>query len=157
MSDQETQPKNVEEKIEAQVEGKQEKGEKDGKKFDKGNRKGKGGKDGKDDKPRGGGRKALYEKWEKEIEVTLETKLPELPAEKLTEPNNDDLRQKLKDLDKEINQKRDSIVKLKAKRSEAIQEERKARDEKQGNLKGLFNQTRDLNLEITDLNDEKKL
>merc|ERR1712151_538191 len=59
--------------------------------------------------------------------------------------------------DKEINQKRDAIVKLKAQRSEAIQEERKARDEKQGNLKGLFSQTKELNHEITDLNDEKKL
>merc|ERR1712193_390355 len=94
-------------------------GDKDGKKFDKSNKKGRGGK------------KELYEKWEKE-EITLETKLPELPAERLTEPNNDELRQKLKDIDRSINDKRDAIIKLKAKRSEAIQEERKARDEKQG-------------------------
>merc|ERR1712119_44887 len=81
-------------------------------------------------------RKNLYEKWEKEITVTLETEIPELPKERLTEPNNDELRQKLKDLDKDINNKRDNIVKLKAERSEAIEEDRKVREEKQGSLKG---------------------
>merc|ERR1712151_1409988 len=75
-------------------------------------------------------RKALYEKWEKEITVTLDTEIPELPKEKLTEPNNDELRQRLKDLDKDINNRRDNIVKLKAERSEAIEEDRKLREEK---------------------------
>jgi len=36
----------------------------------------------------------LYEQWEKEITVTLETEIPELPKERLSEPNNDDLRSK---------------------------------------------------------------
>merc|ERR1712084_158074 len=102
-------------------------------------------------------RKALYEKWEKEITVTLETEIPELPKERLTEPNNDELRQKLKDLDKDINNRRDNIVKLKAERSEAIEEDRKAREEKQGSLKGLFNQIKEHNEEIKDLMHEKKL
>merc|ERR1712151_1003454 len=102
-------------------------------------------------------RKALYEKWEKEITVTLETEIPELPKERLTEPNNDELRQKLKDLDKDINNRRDNIVKLKAERSEAIEEDRKAREEKQGSLKGLFSQIKEHNEEIKDLMDEKKL
>merc|ERR1711988_1280323 len=102
-------------------------------------------------------RKALYEKWEKEITVTLETEIPELPKERLTEPNNDELRQKLKDLDKDINSRRDNIVKLKAERSEAIEEDRKLREEKQGSLKGLFNQIKEHNEEIKDLMDEKKV
>merc|ERR1712083_686847 len=102
-------------------------------------------------------RKNLYEKWEKEITVTLETEVPELPKERLTEPNNDELRAKLKDLDKDINNKRDNIVKLKAERSEAIEEDRKVREEKQGSLKGLFSQIKEHNEEIKDLMDEKKL
>jgi len=102
-------------------------------------------------------RKALQEKWEKEITVTLETEIPELPKERLTEPNNDELRTKLKDLDKDINNKRDNIVKLKAERSEAIEEDRKVREEKQGSLKGLFSQIKEHNEEIKDLMDEKKL
>merc|ERR1712083_748990 len=101
-------------------------------------------------------RKNLYEKWEKEITVTLETEVPELPKERLTEPNNDELRAKLKDLDKDINNKRDNIVKLKAERSEAIEEDRKVREEKQGSLKGLFSQIKEHNEEIKDLMDEKK-
>lgn len=44
-----------------------------------------------------------------------------------------------------------------AERSENIEEERKAREEKQGSLKGLFSQTKEINMEITDLNTEKKL
>merc|ERR1711939_778466 len=102
-------------------------------------------------------RKALYEKWEKEITVTLDTEIPELPKEKLTEPNNDELRSRLKDLDKDINNRRDNIVKLKAERSEAIEEDRKLREEKQGSLKGLFSQIKEHNEEIKDLMDEKKL
>merc|ERR1711976_933367 len=47
-------------------------------------------KDNKKDRPR----RNKYEEWEKEITVTLDTEIPELPKEKLTEPNNDDLRQK---------------------------------------------------------------
>merc|ERR1712125_42521 len=89
--------------------------------------------------------------------VTLDTEIPELPKEKLTEPNNDELRSRLKDLDKDINNRRDNIVKLKAERSEAIEEDRKLREEKQGSLKGLFNQIKEHNEEIKDLNDEKKL
>merc|ERR1712146_516688 len=96
-------------------------------------------------------RKALYEKWEKEITVTLETEIPELPKERLKEPSNDDLRAKLRDLDKDINVRRDNIVKLKAERSEAIEEDRKLREEKQGSLKGLFNQIKEHNEEIKDL------
>merc|ERR1711976_968034 len=102
-------------------------------------------------------RKALYEKWEKEITVTLETEIPELPKERLKEPSNDDLRAKLRDLDKDINVRRDNIVKLKAERSEAIEEDRKLREEKQGSLKGLFNQIKEHNEEIKDLMEEKKL
>jgi len=102
-------------------------------------------------------RKALFEKWEKEITVTLETEVPELPKEKLEQPKNDELRQKLKDLDKDINNRRDQIVKLKADRSEAIDEDRKNREEKQGSLKGLFNQIKEINEEIKDLMHEKKL
>merc|ERR1711976_49032 len=102
-------------------------------------------------------RKALYEKWEKEITVTLETEIPELPKERLKEPSNDDLRAKLRDLDKDINVRRDNIVKLKAERSEAIEEDRKLREEKQGSLKGLFNQIKEHNVEIKDLMEEKKL
>merc|ERR1711904_171714 len=89
--------------------------------------------------------------------VTLDTEIPELPKELMAEPNNDELRQKLKDLDKDINNKRDQIVKLKAERSEAIEHDRKEREEKQGSLKGLFNQVKELNDEINDLRDEKKL
>merc|ERR1712125_254877 len=102
-------------------------------------------------------RKALYEKWEKEITITLDTEIPELPKERLTEPNNDELRSRLKDLDKDINNRRDNIVKLKAERSEAIEEDRKLREEKQGSLKGLFSQIKEHNEEIKDLMDEKKL
>jgi len=102
-------------------------------------------------------RKALFEKWENEITVTLETEVPELPKEKLEQPKNDELRQKLKDLDKDINVRRDNIVKLKADRSEAIDEDRKNREEKQGSLKGLFNQIKEFNEEIKDLMHEKKL
>jgi len=102
-------------------------------------------------------RKSLFEKWEKEITVTLETEVPQLPKEKLEQPKNDELRQKLKDLDKDINNRRDSIVKLKAERSEAIDEDRKNREEKQGSLKGLFNQIKEHNEEIKDLMTEKKL
>merc|ERR1711977_437905 len=102
-------------------------------------------------------RKALYEKWEKEITVTLDTEVPELPKERLTEPNNDELRTKLKDLDKDIQNKRDNITKLKAERSEAIESDRKLREENQGSLKGLFNQIKEHNEEIKDLMHEKKL
>merc|ERR1711988_339644 len=69
----------------------------------------------------------------------------------------DELRQKLKDLDKDIQNKRDNITKLKAERSEAIEEDRKLREEKQGSLKGLFNQIKEHNEEIKDLMHEKKL
>jgi uncharacterized coiled-coil DUF342 family protein len=102
-------------------------------------------------------RRNMYAEWEKEITVTLETEIPEIPKERLTEPNNDDLRTKLKDLDKEINTLRDSITLVKAERSDAIDADRKLREEKAGNLKGLFKEVKDLNAEITELNDEKKL
>ena len=102
-------------------------------------------------------RRNMYAEWEKEITVTLETEIPEIPKERLTEPNNDDLRTKLKDLDKDINTLRDSITKVKAERSDAIDADRKLREEKSGNLKGLFKEVKDLNAEITELNDEKKL
>merc|ERR1711957_411885 len=94
---------------------------------------------------------------EKEITVTLETEVPELPKEKLEQPKNDELKQKLKDLADEIQNRRDSIVKLKVERSEAIDEDRKNREEKQGSLKGLFNQIKEHNEEIKDLMTEKKL
>merc|ERR1711976_523263 len=95
--------------------------------------------------------------WEKQITVTLETEIPELPKERLKEPSNDDLRAKLRDLDKDINVRRDNITKLKAERSDAIEEDRKLREEKQGSLKGLFNQIKEHNEEIKDLMHEKKL
>merc|ERR1712138_369326 len=50
-----------------------------------------------------------------------------------------------------------NIIKLKAERSEAIEEDRKVREEKQGSLKGLFSQIKEHNEEIKDLMDEKKL
>merc|ERR1712232_675359 len=95
-------------------------------------------------------RKALYEKWEKEITITLDTEIPELPKERLSEPNNDELRQKLKDLDKEIKNKKENVVKLKAERETSKEEDRKVREEKQGSLKGLFNQIKEHNEEIED-------
>lgn len=112
----------------------------------------------KDKKDRGyRPRRELYEQWEKEITVTLETEIPEMPKDKVVEPRNDDLRAALKDLDKDINAKRDEIQKLREKRSEAIEEDKKLREETQGSLKGLFKQQKDLNNDITDLSDEKKL
>jgi len=54
----------------------------------------KGDKDDKGEKKKGKYGRNRYEEWEKEIEVTLDTEIPELPKEKLAEPNNDDLRQK---------------------------------------------------------------
>jgi len=113
--------------------------------------------DGKDNRNRGRGTRNLYETWEKEITVTLDTPLPEIPAEKMSEPNNDDLRKALKDLDKEIDNKRDQINKLKNERSVAIDYDRKMRDEKQGSLKGLFNRQKELSNEIGDLNTEKEI
>lgn len=122
----------------------------DGKKnFDKKRR---DNRDNKEKKPR----RNMYAEWEKEITVTLDTPLPEMPKEKLAEPNNDELRTKLKDLDKEVNALRDSIAGVKEARSKAIDADRQARDEKAGNLKGLFGQVKELNVEITELNDEKK-
>jgi len=109
--------------------------------------------DTKEKKPR----RNMYAEWEKEITVTLETPIPELPKEKLAEPDNDGLRTNLKNLDKEINDLRDSIVTVKEQRSTAIDADKKTRDEKAGNLRGLFTKVKELNAEITDLNDAKKL
>merc|ERR1712087_634695 len=76
---------------------------------------------------------------------------------KLSEPSNDDLRKSLKDISKQIDDKRALIEKLKKDRSEAIDTDRAEREKNQGNLKGLFKQIKDLNGEIHDMNDEKKL
>ena len=102
-------------------------------------------------------RRNRYAEWEKEITITLETVIPEHPKEKVVEPSNDDLRKALKDISKEIDDKRALIDKLKKDRSEAIDADRAEREKNQGNLKGLFKQVKDLNSEIGDLNDEKKL
>jgi len=124
-------------------------------------RKPKYNKDNKDNKQRDNKKptrnQQLYESWEKELEVTLETPIPELPKERLEEPSNKELRENLQALDKEINQKRDNIVKLKVEKDESIQAGRKMRDEKKGDLKGLFSQAKELSSSIGDLNEEKKM
>merc|ERR1711988_927587 len=55
--------------------------------FDRNKRDNKDAKEQKGDK-KPSRNKQLYEQWEKELTITLETPLPELPKEKLEEPNN---------------------------------------------------------------------
>lgn len=102
-------------------------------------------------------RRNRYEEWEKEMTITLETPIPEMPKEKQTEPNSDDLRKALKDVHNEIDSGKKKIEKLKDERAKAIDEDRKERQKNQGDLKGLFSSAKELSTQIGDLNDEKKL
>lgn len=115
-----------------------------------------GNKDGKRDAKKPSRNQALYDQWEKELEVTLETQLPQLPKDKLEEPSNKELREKLQGLDKDLNAKREEIAKLKVKKAESIEKGRKERDENKGSMSGLFNQAKAINNEISALNEEKK-
>merc|ERR1712129_375513 len=98
-------------------------------------------------------RRNRYEEWEKEITITLETPIPEMPKEKLTEPNSDDLRKALKDVHADIDSSKTKIEKLKDERAKAIDEDRKERAKNQGDLKGLFSTAKNLSSQIGDLND----
>merc|ERR1719264_1282516 len=89
-------------------------------------------------------RRNRYEEWEKEIVITLETAIPEMPKEKLTEPNSDDLRKALKDVHADIDSSQTKIEKLKDDRAKAIDEDRKERAKNQGDLKGLFSTAKNL-------------
>merc|ERR1711976_911046 len=98
----------------------------------------------------GGGkyRRNKYEEWEKEMTITLDTEIPEIPKEKMPEPSNDELRKELKAISKQIDDMRNKIDKLKDKRVEALDIERKERLKAQGDLKGLFKEVKDLNNKI---------
>merc|ERR1712226_1770203 len=82
-------------------------------------------------------RRNKYEEWEKEITITLDTPIPEMPKEKLAEPNSDDLRKALKDVHAEIETSKNKIEKLKDDRAKAIDEDRKERAKNQGDLEKL--------------------
>ena len=107
----------------------------------------------------------LYEKWEKEIIVTLETEVPEMPKEKLNRPSSIELRKQLTNHNKEIERLNTELIKLQIERKNPIQKNQKSQKERQEEGQGerqqiltdLYNQIKKLDEEISDLMQQKNL
>ena len=96
---------------------------------------------------------ARYERWEKEIEVTIDTVIPELPSDHKTKPKPEDLKAQLKEFNTKIDSNYDEIDKLKTDRAKEIKAAKALKKEKFDGKKEI---TKKYNVELSKLFAELK-